>query len=148
MLHAPVGLTARRREHDRARVSGSRFAMQRKISAFGSQTFSGEALNRPDQISRNRYLGFDTSGADSVLDRGLPIVKLGRWLAPPHSTMDEFSITRPEPTTPAGDGGGQRIPRGEGKERRRSRETPQPPTSEPEENEAGDQDSHQLDELA
>lgn len=62
--------------------------------------------------------------------------------------MDEFSITRPEPATPAGDGGGQRFPRGEAKERRRPRETPEPPASEHEEHETSDEDSHQLDELA
>jgi len=62
--------------------------------------------------------------------------------------MDDFSITRPEPATPARDSGGQPSPRGEAKERRRPRETPDPAVPEKPETPPDDEVSHQIDELA
>ena len=62
--------------------------------------------------------------------------------------MDEFSITRPEPATPASDTGGRGAARGDAKERRRPRHTPEPETPEGHEPPADDDDSHQVDELA
>ena len=62
--------------------------------------------------------------------------------------MDDFSITRPEPLTPARDSGGSGSPRGDAKERRRPRETPEVVSPEKPETLGDDETSHQLDELA
>jgi hypothetical protein len=62
--------------------------------------------------------------------------------------MDDFSITRPEPATPARDSGGRNLPRGEAKERRRPREAPEPVAPEKPETPGDDETSHQIDELA
>jgi len=61
--------------------------------------------------------------------------------------MDEFSITRPEPATPARDVGRQDSARGDARRRRPPREMPEPAIPEPPV--SGDDDvSHQVDELA
>lgn len=62
--------------------------------------------------------------------------------------MDDFSITRPEPATPARDSGGHGSPRGEAKEQRRPREVPEPVAPEKPETPGDDDTSHQVDELA
>jgi hypothetical protein len=66
--------------------------------------------------------------------------------------MDDFSITRPEAITPAGNGGGHGSPGNDARQQRRPRPviepvTPEPapdPTEEPHE----EGSTHQIDELA
>jgi hypothetical protein len=62
--------------------------------------------------------------------------------------MDEFSITRPEPATPARDNARHELPRGDVKKRRSPRETPEPQIPEPPEAPGEEDTSHQVDELA
>jgi hypothetical protein len=61
--------------------------------------------------------------------------------------MDEFSITRPEPATPATDTVRRESGRGDARRRRPSRAIPEPAI--PEQPTSGDDEvSHQVDELA
>jgi hypothetical protein len=62
--------------------------------------------------------------------------------------MDEFSITRPEPATPATDSARRDLPRGEVKKRRPPREIPEPRILEPPDAPGEEDNSHQVDELA
>jgi hypothetical protein len=62
--------------------------------------------------------------------------------------MDEFSITRSEPATPARDNARQDFSRGDIKKRRPPRELPEPRMPEAPEAPGEDDTSHQVDELA
>jgi hypothetical protein len=62
--------------------------------------------------------------------------------------MDEFSITRPEPATPAPDPARHESPSGDRKKRRSPPEMIEPAIPEPPEAAGDDDISHQVDELA
>jgi hypothetical protein len=61
--------------------------------------------------------------------------------------MDDFSITRPEAITPAGNTGGHGSP-GNDARQRRPRPAPEPVTPEPAEVPTDEDNTHQIDELA
>lgn len=62
--------------------------------------------------------------------------------------MDDFSITRPEAITPAGNAGGHGSPGNDARQQRRPRPAPEPMTPEPAEASREEDDTHQIDELA
>jgi hypothetical protein len=62
--------------------------------------------------------------------------------------MDDFSITRPEAITPAGNAGGHGSPGNDARQQRRPRPTPEPVTPDPAEESHEEDNTHQIDELA
>jgi len=62
--------------------------------------------------------------------------------------MDDFSITRPEAITPAGNVGGQGSPGNDSRQQRRPRPAPEPVSPEPPEEHPEEGPTHQIDELA
>ena len=60
--------------------------------------------------------------------------------------MDDFSITRPEAITPAGNAGGHGTPGNDARQQRRP--APEPVTPEPAEESREEDNTHQIDELA
>ena len=61
--------------------------------------------------------------------------------------MGDFSITRPESVTPTSDAGGKDSQRGDARQQRRPKPTPEP-NSENNEISHEDEGTHQIDELA
>jgi hypothetical protein len=62
--------------------------------------------------------------------------------------MDDFSITRPEAITPAGNAGGHGSPGNDARQQRRPRPTPEPALPELAEEPREEDNTHQIDELA
>ena len=62
--------------------------------------------------------------------------------------MDDFSITRPEAITPAGNAGGHGSPGNDARQQRRPRPAPEPPPPELAEEPREEDNTHQIDELA
>ena len=62
--------------------------------------------------------------------------------------MDDFSITRPEAITPAGNAGGHGASGNDARQQRRPRLAPEPVTPEPAEVPPEEDNTHQIDELA
>jgi hypothetical protein len=61
--------------------------------------------------------------------------------------MDDFSITRPEAITPAGNAGGHGSLGNDARQQRRPRPAPEPVTPEPPEEPHEEDNSHEIDEL-
>jgi hypothetical protein len=62
--------------------------------------------------------------------------------------MDDFSITRPEAITPAGNAGGHGSSGTDARQQRRQRPVPEPVTPDPAEVSTDEDNTHQIDELA
>lgn len=62
--------------------------------------------------------------------------------------MDDFSITRPEAITPAGNAGGHGSPGNDARQQRRPRPAPEPALPELSEEPHEEGSTHQIDELA
>ena len=62
--------------------------------------------------------------------------------------MDDFSITRPEAITPAGNAGGHGSAGNEGRQQRRPRPDSEPVTPERNQDPPEEDNTHQIDELA
>jgi hypothetical protein len=62
--------------------------------------------------------------------------------------MDDFSITRPEAITPAGNAAGHGSPGSDARQQRRPRPAPEPATPDLADAPPEEDNSHQIDELA
>ncbi len=62
--------------------------------------------------------------------------------------MDDFSITRPEAITPAGNAGEHGSPGNDARQQRRPRPAPEPVTSDSAQEPHEEDNTHQIDELA